>query len=188
MTLPFQQVMELLIGEHLPKLAIAHDLTVEQASTVERAIDQVLLAFQNPDTWLWFEVHNRILQVFRSVLGILAADRPIDSPLDPRLEKTRLAIELDIQRNWTVDELAMQANLSPGHFQRAFRQTYSKSPIAYQQSLRLELASYLLKATTLTVSQITERCGYQSLAYFSRLFTQKNGQSPSQFRNRLDDD
>ncbi|WP_079909285.1 AraC family transcriptional regulator [Paenibacillus sp. 32352] len=55
------------------------------------------------------------------------------------------------------------------------------SPMQYLQEKRLEKAMEYLEETKWTVTEISEKLGWTT-SYFSRLFHQKKGISPSQFR------
>ncbi|WP_282935268.1 AraC family transcriptional regulator [Paenibacillus sp. RC67] len=57
------------------------------------------------------------------------------------------------------------------------------SPMQYLQEKRLEKAMEYLEDTDWTVTEISEKLGWTT-SYFSRLFHQKKGISPSQFRKK----
>lgn len=57
------------------------------------------------------------------------------------------------------------------------------SPMQYLQEKRLEKAMEFLEDTDWTVTEISEKLGWTT-SYFSRLFHQKKGISPSQFRKK----
>jgi len=44
------------------------------------------------------------------------------------------------------------------------------------------MASELLENTNLSVGEITNQCGFENQTHFSRLFKEKTGKSPLQFR------
>jgi AraC-like DNA-binding protein len=50
--------------------------------------------------------------------------------------------------------------------------------------MRLFKAKELLKYSDMNITQISEQTGFQSLHYFSRFFTQKEGISPYEFRQK----
>ena len=52
----------------------------------------------------------------------------------------------------------------------------------YLANLRLRHACELLRATSMSVYEIAERCGYKDYFYFARLFKRTLGVTPSQFR------
>ncbi|MFC0186535.1 helix-turn-helix transcriptional regulator [Pseudarcicella hirudinis] len=48
--------------------------------------------------------------------------------------------------------------------------------------IRLGHASRLLIDTTLTIAEISFKCGYNNLSYFNRIFKKKHGCTPKEFR------
>lgn len=87
--------------------------------------------------------------------------------------------------NIDLDQLAASACLSKYHFLRLFRQAYGVSPYQYIQSLRMERATHLLKDASLPVQDIADALGFDNSNSFSRLFRQRTGMYPSQYRTAI---
>lgn len=79
-------------------------------------------------------------------------------------------------------DLADRLYVSPDYLRQLMREYTARSPIRHVLELRLRRACELLTTTTLTVKEISERCGFHDPAYFTRLFKKSLGQSPSQYR------
>ena len=84
----------------------------------------------------------------------------------------------------SVAELARQSGYSPDHFARVFRQVLGQSPQAYIVQERVHRGRQLLTESSLTVTQIADALGYESVYFFSRQFKEKTGMSPSEYRRR----
>jgi len=84
-----------------------------------------------------------------------------------------------------VAELSCSSNFSPAQFRRLFRQWTGLSPRAYLRSHRLALARQMVELTDFSVSEIANRCGFESAAHFSRTFKRAFGLPPSQYRKGL---
>ncbi|QUQ65908.1 AraC family transcriptional regulator [Kutzneria sp. CA-103260] len=82
----------------------------------------------------------------------------------------------------TLDDLALQANMSKYHLLRSFRQATGTTPHRYLVRLRLRRAASLLRGSSQSVQQIMTACGYQSAAQFSAAFRREYGCSPSHYR------
>lgn len=80
--------------------------------------------------------------------------------------------------------LAHSLGVSYTTFRRVFKQQTGLSPALFQNEIRMNRAQALLAATDLSVSEIAERCGFETIHYFSRHFTQKIGLTPSAYRIR----
>lgn len=84
--------------------------------------------------------------------------------------------------NLTLTEYANLACKSVPTFNREFKRIFNDTPAKWVMKKRLNLASELLENTTLSVGEITNQCGFENQTHFSRLFKQKTGVSPLQFR------
>lgn len=85
----------------------------------------------------------------------------------------------------SVDELAAMSNYSPSYLDRQFKKRTGMTPIKFLDELRLKAAGNLLLRRDLDISQVANLIGYDDPKYFSRRFTARFGQPPSQFRKRL---
>lgn len=74
-------------------------------------------------------------------------------------------------------------NLSPGYLTQLFLDECGENFVSYLRRLRLEYAARLLQESTLSVDEITIRCGYQSSTFFIAAFRKHYGLSPGRFRN-----
>jgi len=81
-----------------------------------------------------------------------------------------------------LDALSSSACLSKFHFLRLFRQAYGQSPYQYIQGLRMDKAKNLLKDPSLQVQDIALSLGFENSNSFSRLFRQRTGIYPSEYR------
>jgi AraC-like DNA-binding protein len=81
-----------------------------------------------------------------------------------------------------VSKLAQLSRLSRFHFIRAFRKEVGMSPRQYQIHRRMTVARRLLLEGR-SVKETALACGFDDLFYFSKLFKQKLGVPPSQYRH-----
>jgi len=82
----------------------------------------------------------------------------------------------------SLPEIARHFGISPSSFSKKFHETTGKSPGWYIRQLKLEYACELLQDTKTRVSEIAERCGYDSIFSFSRAFHKTFLTSPSSYR------
>ncbi|GAA3579611.1 hypothetical protein GCM10022419_071360 [Nonomuraea rosea] len=78
--------------------------------------------------------------------------------------------------------LQAMAAVSPGHLARSMRAHYGCTPIAFVAARRLEHAALLLTTTTEGIGRIAQRCGFSGQSYFARLFHDKYGMTPREYR------
>lgn len=84
--------------------------------------------------------------------------------------------------DFSLAALASQAEMSEVHFRRCFKQIYHVSPQQYLMELRLTRAKELLQFDSTPVAEIARDSGFADPCYFSRVFKQKTGYAPSEYR------
>lgn len=68
-------------------------------------------------------------------------------------------------------------------FARQVKRTMGVNTTQYIQRKRVERARRLLADTELTITDIYVKCGFESANYFTRVFRNHTGVTPSAFRN-----
>ncbi|KRC59233.1 hypothetical protein ASE14_15830 [Agromyces sp. Root81] len=125
-----------------------------------------------------------VIQVLRSWLrtsdpeatGWLAALR------DPHVGRALGRMHARPGEDWSLVELARQANLSRSAFAERFATLVGESPMRYLAGWRMQQARAELIGTTDPVSSISGRVGYASEAAFSRAFKRHYGSTPGAVR------
>lgn len=79
-------------------------------------------------------------------------------------------------------DVATALNLSRYHLAHLFRRATGLSVVAYLKNLRCRHARELLLQNELSTAQIAQACGFSSVPYFTRCFSQLYGCGPSQLR------
>ncbi len=83
----------------------------------------------------------------------------------------------------TVQQLADLISMNRSQFTRLFTQHVGMSPIAYITSKRVQNAQGMLKRDiSVSVTEIAYACGFTDPSYFTRVFRQRSGMTPLQFR------
>lgn len=102
--------------------------------------------------------------------------------IDPRVERAIERLSSNPVAPLDIDALARAANLSPSRFAHLFSDQLGETPLQFHERLRVDLARRLLSATSLTVKEIAESCGFSSQFYFSLRFKRATGKSPTAWR------
>jgi AraC family transcriptional regulator len=91
-------------------------------------------------------------------------------------------IEEHLGTDLPLNELAQIADMSPSSFIRGFRAATKISPHKYVLERRLRRAQDLLRASSLSISEIAYGLGFSSQSHFSTVFRTFIGESPARFR------
>lgn len=84
----------------------------------------------------------------------------------------------------TLDRLSEGFLINKYYLERIFKEQFGSSVINYLLNVRITHAKQLLRFTDKSVEQVGLECGITPLYYFSRLFRQTEGISPSEYRMR----
>ena len=84
-----------------------------------------------------------------------------------------------------IEEVAASHHMSTSYFIRNFKQYTGMTPLSYILKIRISNAQHLLETTTYNVNEIASFVGYDNPLYFSRLFKNQTGLSPSEYRKQL---
>lgn len=104
------------------------------------------------------------------------------SPKEEYLQKIVKYIHVHIWDRITVAELAAHVGLDRSYLYKIFKQSLKTSPQEFILNAKLQHACGLLRTTDMTIGSIARSVGYQDQLAFSKIFKQKYGCSPKQYR------
>ena len=102
---------------------------------------------------------------------------------DPPLARALTAMHENPQTPWSVDTLAAQAAMSRSAFANRFKRIVGLAPADYLTDWRMSLAKKQLHSGR-AVKLIATELGYANASALSRVFTQRNGMSPRDWREK----
>lgn len=117
---------------------------------------------------MFYELLNKISAPKRSEKSILS---PLNSYIESNFGDSTLS----------NTELADKLGISEVYLRKLFISEYGTTPKQYILNFRISKAKEMLTDTNLTVTQISERCGFSSLYHFCRAFKDKTGITPTQY-------
>lgn len=82
----------------------------------------------------------------------------------------------------TIKKIADQVYMNPTYFSEYFKMQTGETVLDFLTRQRIESAKTWLSNTQLKLQEISNRVGYQDVKYFSKLFKQRVGLTPSQYR------
>lgn len=103
---------------------------------------------------------------------------------DPPVAAALAAMHADPAAPWTVETLAVEANLSRSAFAARFKAIVGEPPLHYLQRWRIQCAAHLIDAGNLPLKTIIEHSGYSSEAAFRKAFHRWVGVLPGQYQTK----
>jgi transcriptional regulator GlxA family with amidase domain len=91
----------------------------------------------------------------------------------------------NLDKDLSVENLALRAAMSRRNFTRVFTAELGKSPAHYVEQLRIEAARQLLEDSWENLEEIASACGFSSAELMRRAFLRSIGITPSEYRERF---
>ena len=99
------------------------------------------------------------------------------------VQKASSIIDNNILDYSSVKDLAHEVGINVNKLQSGFKEIHNNTINGYVHNRRLDLASNMLCNSEFTISEICFKIGLASNSYFSKIFKEKYGMSPSIFRD-----
>jgi AraC family transcriptional activator of mtrCDE len=100
----------------------------------------------------------------------------------PRLAPAISAMLADPARPWNLTELADACSMSRATFMRRFQEALGRSAADLLTDIRMSLAANELKKPEANTEAVAELVGYQSISAFRRVFADRMGMTPGDWR------
>ncbi|MWV46654.1 helix-turn-helix domain-containing protein [Paenibacillus sp. HJL G12] len=177
----------------------AYRQLLEQAHPVIHSADALpagrfweafLSIFQSPEPAMPALLKCSSTSLLLSILALhgphpaFAFQPPADAAHDENIlfRQAKLFIGDNLSNELTLMNVANHLHISSRHLTRLFQKHTSQTFVHYVQERRVQFASQLLLEGEQSIKDIASLCGFQSVHYFTRIFTQKLGVSPAKFR------
>jgi AraC family transcriptional regulator len=99
-----------------------------------------------------------------------------------QVKRAAAYIEVNINSNIRVADLAGIVHLSISHFSRAFRRSFGENPHAYITRQRMRHAQVIMLSSWEPLARIALDCGMSDQAHFTRVFRKNVGINPGIWR------
>lgn len=121
--------------------------------------------------------------LFLQLLGL--TDRLITGEADTVADTVVMSAMTEIEQNYpnaSLNNVAKRCNISAAYVSSTVKDMTGKTFKEHLMEKRLTKAATLLKSTALSVGDIIVMVGYENTSYFYRIFTEKYGMSPKNYR------
>lgn len=101
------------------------------------------------------------------------------------IKKASDLIRKEPAKDYGLEQLSLDFGLSQAKLQEGFKFLYNRTVTEFIRHIRLEMARDLIKNSDLNISQIVYTIGFTSRSYFSKIFKEKFGISPNEFKKQI---
>lgn len=113
-----------------------------------------------------------------------AVDTPVDAKKSPDTEQFAALTTFlfnNLHRPLSAEEISAELSVSVSKLGKLCKSQCGCGPIDYFISLKIGAAKRMMSEKRLNLTQISQKLGFSSVHYFSRLFKEKTGISPSEY-------
>lgn len=106
----------------------------------------------------------------------------VTSADDKFMQRLYKVVENNIDNpDLNIDKFCDEINMSSANLYRKIKAVTNLSPLEYVKSVRMQLAAKMLMETDLSITEVSERVGFNSLIHFSSTFRKHFGFSPTKY-------
>jgi AraC family transcriptional regulator, transcriptional activator of the genes for pyochelin and ferripyochelin receptors len=122
---------------------------------------------------------------FDQLQGNTAAQKPrLKSQDIERIHRAQELLLQNLEHPPSLLELARWVETNDCTLKRGFKQVFGTTVFGYLHRHRLQVAQQLLTTSTLQVHEVARRVGFCDRNYFTRIFKQKFGLTPTEYRKQ----
>lgn len=155
--------------------------------TVINHINSICKDFETKAFAYELKIKAKLYSIFSHIFefGFYSTDEVLkNKKAVDKLEKVIKYINLNYQKNITIDELAHISGYSISHFSHFFKEITGKTPIEYINRQRILNACELLKQTDLSILEISFDCGFEHVGYFIKTFKRFTTYTPYKYKQK----
>lgn len=132
------------------------------------------------------KLHTLFTLLARTFLPHQLANKPVEtySSHRDRFKGLIQQVETNFKYKITIEQAAKQVNLNPYHFCKLFKKLTGRTFIEYVNVCRMNEAERLLRDSSHTITEISSTVGCENPNYFTKLFKQYKGMTPSEARSK----
>ena len=154
-------------------------LNVKNLSYFESTLQDLILQTNSSG-----EIHKAKNILLESIFCQNIIERNYKNPADKNLKKCVDYIVANISENIELEQLCALAGYSKTILIDKFKRHYGMTPMTFLIKTRINAARDLLLNFELSVSEVSEKCGFNCPYYFSNTFRKHCGESPLQYRKK----
>lgn len=162
----------------------------EQLPLVNLWLSLLLMASENPELFddCVLRLSGSLLAGFRNVFS---ANRPSQGKEHSRrvastlVYRAKLYIRDNLSQPLRLKDVADYLHISGRHLSRIFDSELGQSFSSYVRKEKIRQAGILLATTDLTIKEISDRTGFDTVHYFTTVFTAEMGMPPGKFRKKF---
>ncbi len=174
--------------DHIPVVMLTAKVTdADRISGYERGADAYLTKpFNKKELLVRLEQLLKLRKQLQAKFSMLNMKPEVGKPISPEeqfIRKAAQIVESNLEKSmFNASDLASEVHLSESQLYRKLKAISGKSTAIFIRTVRLKKAKELLNTSNLSISEIAYQVGFNDPAWFSRVFKEEFGLSPTEAR------
>ena len=178
---PFEKFFFLVIGDLPESILNSHLLhdTVYHAPECLSVFENLFQEAKKEKPYA--EICRLCAKSILKIADILHFSAVVQANVPEYVRVAKAYIDANYTKKLTIEEVAEHVHTSLSQFNRSFKKYYQETPYQYLLNLKLEAAKILLTSSRFSIKKIALELGFCDEHYFSNVFRQRVGVSPSKY-------
>lgn len=164
-------------------------LKPEEQKSVENLLSKMLVEDTNPinssSIYLKIMLTEFLILAERLFQNAPSYNIETSNPIHKKISEIITYINKNYVENLTLDFLSKRFFISTCYLSRTFKKITGLNLNQYVNTIRIKEAQKLLLSTSLSITNISEEVGYDSITHFGRVFKSITGVSPLKYKKTL---
>ena len=117
------------------------------------------------------------------LIGVQSSDSSF--PHSRRINRIVQFVEKNYNRKISLEDVGEQVGMSASSVSRFFKKRTRHNFWDYLNGFRIDRAAQMMIETEHTISEISYECGFNNISNFNRVFRERIGTTPSDYRNKF---
>lgn len=135
---------------------------------------------------LFFEILNELACADRTQVELIGVQSNDSSfPHSRRINKIVQFVEQNYSRKISLEDIGELVGMSASSVSRFFKKRTRHNFWDYLNGFRIDRAAQMMIETEHTISEISYECGFNNISNFNRVFRERIGTTPSDYRRKF---
>ncbi len=133
------------------------------------------------DQMLKISLESFLISLVRDFHGKKEASKSVVPVSKSKIQSVRQYLDENFTAKITLDNLCFLFGMNKTTLCQNFKHEYGSTVLNYINSLKIREAKSLLREENMSIAEISDKLGFESIHYFSRMFKKHTGHTPTEY-------